>query len=79
MHVMFVDDQATVLSGIAAGVHFRDLGVSSVRYATGTDSALEMLRQAPVELIFCDIEMPGRDGLELISEVRRLRVSAYYL
>lgn len=72
MHVMFVDDQATVLSGIAAGVHFRDLGVSSVRYATGTDSALEMLRQAPVELIFCDIEMPGRDGLELISEVRRL-------
>ena len=70
MHVMFVDDQATVLSGIAAGVHFRDLGVSSVRYATGTDSALEMLRQSPVELIFCDIEMPGRDGMERAREVR---------
>ena len=72
MHVMFVDDQLTVLNGIAAGVHFQALGVQSVRYATGTDSALEMLRQSPVELIFCDIEMPGRDGLELIRDVRQL-------
>ena len=72
MAILFVDDQMTVLDGIAAGVHFAGLQVSSVRYATGTDMALAMLREAPCDLLFCDIEMPGRDGLELTREVRRL-------
>ena len=72
MDVMFVDDQITVLNGIAAGVHFQSLGVRSVRYATSADAALTMLAEAPTELLFCDIEMPGRDGLELTREVRTL-------
>ena len=72
MDVMFVDDQVTVLNGIAAAVPFEQLGIRSVRYATSADTALDMLQEAPAELIFCDIEMPGRDGLELAREVRRL-------
>lgn len=72
MDVLFVDDQMTVLEGIAAGVSFEQLGVRRVRYATGVDMALDMLREATTDLLFCDIEMPGRDGLELTREVRRL-------
>lgn len=70
MKVMFVDDQTSVLKGIAAGVRFQEIGVSSVRYATGTDSALTMLESEAVDLLFCDVEMPGRNGLELVREVR---------
>lgn len=70
MRVMFVDDQTSVLKGIATGVRFQELGVRSVRYATGTDSALELLENESADLLFCDVEMPGRNGLELVREVR---------
>lgn len=72
MKIMFVDDQINVLDGIAAGVHFDELGVESVRYATGADSALEMLRKEPADIILCDVEMPGKSGLELVHAVREL-------
>ena len=70
MKVMFVDDQRSVLDGVAAGVRFRELGVDDVRYATGTDSALALLAVEPADLVFCDIEMPGRNGMELARELR---------
>lgn len=70
MKVMFVDDQRSVLEGVAAGVRFREIGVDSVRYATGTDSALAQLEAECADLLFCDVEMPGRNGLELAREVR---------
>lgn len=70
MNVLFVDDQASVLDGIATGLNFGELGVGNVRYASGTNSALALLAERPVDLLFCDIEMPGRDGLELTREVR---------
>lgn len=70
MKVLFVDDQTSVLDGLAAGLNFPELGVRDVRFASGTDSALAMLDEQPVDLLFCDIEMPGRDGMELAREVR---------
>ena len=70
MKVMFVDDQSSVLDGIAAGVHFQELGVFSVRYANGTDSALARLQEESADLVFCDVEMPGRNGMELAREIR---------
>lgn len=72
MNIVFVDDQHSVLDGIAAGLDFSSLGVYNVRYATGTDSALAMLAEESADLLFCDVEMPGRDGLELTREVRSL-------
>ena len=69
MRVMFVDDQISVLKGIAAGVRFQEIGVRDVRYATGTDSALAQLADRPVDLLFADVEMPGRNGLDLVREV----------
>lgn len=33
-------------------------------------AALEALRAAPVDLVLCDVHMPGMDGLHLLSELR---------
>ena len=35
------------------------------------DEALAGLRAGPVELLLCDLEMPGRSGLELVQQVVR--------
>lgn len=72
MNVMFVDDQASVLEGIAAGISFQDLGIDVVRYATGAERAMEIMSSVPIDILLCDIEMPGEDGLQLISRAQKL-------
>src|SRR5207249_2281528 len=42
-----------------------------VRVATNGDSALQLARAAPVDLIITDIFMPGKEGIETIMEIRR--------
>lgn len=70
MKVLFVDDQASVLEGIAASVHFDQLGIEDVRYATGAKQTLELLAQCPIDVVLSDIEMPGEDGISLIRTIK---------
>lgn len=72
MNVLFVDDQMSVLDGIAAGISFQELGIDNVRYATGADRAMDILRAVPIDIMLCDIEMPGEDGLQLIQRAQTL-------
>ena len=65
--VLVVDDDAGVRELLA-----RMLGMSgyTVTQAGGTDAALELLeRDGEVPLIVSDLNMPGRDGRELLREV----------
>lgn len=72
MNVLFVDDQMSVLDGIAAGIHFQELGIDNVRYATGADRAMDILSAVSIDVMLCDIEMPGEDGLQLIQRAQLL-------
>ena len=63
--VLVVDDQSSVLSGIAKGVHFQELGVDEVFYATGAAEAFALCQKNAVDIIFMDVEMPGETGLVL--------------
>lgn len=70
MDVLFVDDQISVLDGIAAGVHFEKLGIGNVRYATSAKRALEIVASDLPDVVVSDIEMPGEDGTWLIRAVK---------
>lgn len=72
MNVLFVDDQISVLEGIAAGISFQELGIDIVRYATGAECAMDIMSDTPIDVLLCDIEMPGEDGLQLISRAQKL-------
>jgi DNA-binding NarL/FixJ family response regulator len=69
MKVLLVDDHTLVRRGLS------QLLVScipdvEVTEAGGTEEALEALRSNPHDVVLADIRMPGRDGLELLREIR---------
>ena len=65
INLLFVEDQKSVRDGIAAGVHFKDCGISECRMASSGEEALKIMAQMPMDILFMDIEMPGMNGLEL--------------
>jgi DNA-binding SARP family transcriptional activator/EAL domain-containing protein (putative c-di-GMP-specific phosphodiesterase class I)/CheY-like chemotaxis protein len=53
----------------------RALGVASVTDATDGRAALELLAQSPSpDIIICDIDMPGMDGVEFVRHLAELGV-----
>lgn len=69
MNILLVDDQATVLQGLQHGIDFEKLGYTDVYIATDAVSALQICREQSIQVIVSDIEMPGKNGLELLAEV----------
>lgn len=67
--ILIIDDEEEICDVlfklIRANTEFR------VHTALNADLALEYLSHHVPPLILCDISMPGRNGLELIQEVKR--------
>jgi DNA-binding NtrC family response regulator len=40
-----------------------------VREAPDADTALAMIADAPPDIVLCDVQMPGRDGLWLVAQL----------
>lgn len=70
MNVLFVDDQSSVLDGIAACIQFEKLAIEKAHYASSAAGALEVLAAFPIDVVVTDIEMPGEDGIWLIRAIR---------
>lgn len=68
--VLIVDDER--LTADTLGIIFRKSGFES-RVAYSVDEALECASRFDPELILCDINMPGRDGIDLMSVLARER------
>ncbi len=67
-HILVVDDDARNLFVITAALEKQGAKVSGV---LSGKSALEFLQKQTVDLVFMDIMMPGMDGYQTISALRR--------
>ena len=69
MKVILVDDHTLVRRGLA---HLLATCVegAEVTEAGSADEAVEMLSSEPHDVALVDVRMPGRDGLELLREIR---------
>lgn len=70
MTVLLVDDQISILSGLISGLDWENLGITSIKAADNASQAKEILEQEPVDIVLCDIEMPGENGLSLLRWAR---------
>jgi putative two-component system response regulator len=68
-HILLVDDEPKVLRGLER-VLLDDVSDWTVNTASGAEEALAKLRQADYDAVVTDVNMPGRDGFALLSEIR---------
>jgi HD-like signal output (HDOD) protein/ActR/RegA family two-component response regulator len=68
---MFVDDEPRILDGIQRSMYSMRSDWQ-MRFAGSGGEALEALTREPADVIVSDMRMPGMDGSELLSEVKRL-------
>jgi two-component system, OmpR family, copper resistance phosphate regulon response regulator CusR len=66
--ILVVEDEAQVISFIKKGLTEEGFEVSAV---LDGNAGLEMFRQHHFDLIILDIMMPGMNGLEVCSEIRK--------
>ena len=66
--ILIVDDEHVIADTLS--LIFGKRGFEA-RVAYSTEDALLRAREFLPELLLCDIEMPNRDGLELIQELLR--------
>jgi CheY-like chemotaxis protein len=66
MLVLIVDDEPMVAQTL--GLIFRKSGYRTEVVHTA-DEAITFARKTPPNLVLCDIEMPLRDGLELMTDL----------
>lgn len=69
--VMIVDDEPKLREGLRSLIPWEKLGYMVVATAANGLQALEKYHTFYPELIVADIRMPGMDGLEMISELRK--------
>lgn len=72
IRILIADDHAVVRAGVKTFLH-GEKGMKIAGEAANGDEALELLKKKGFDLMILDISMPGRDGLEVLKDVKRLR------
>ena len=62
-----IDDQIHVVDGILSEVDWDGLGIETVWKAYSAAEAKGILLLNQVDIMLCDIEMPGENGLSLLK------------
>lgn len=68
MRILVVDDEPLVAETLT--LVFRRHGFDAAT-AFNADQALVAARQVKPDLVLCDIDMPGRDGISLMTDLTR--------
>ncbi|MFI9380336.1 response regulator transcription factor [Kutzneria sp. NPDC052558] len=76
--VVLAEDQGMVLDAFASLLGLQP-GIEVVATATDGDAALAAVREHDPDVLLTDIEMPGRTGLDLAADLRRLGLRARVL
>ncbi len=68
--ILTIEDDPAIRRGIVDALRFAGYGVLESGHG---DQGLELATRSEFDLLLLDLVLPGRDGLEILREVRRLR------
>lgn len=67
LNTLLVDDEESALEGLCLRLQsFSDVNI--VGQASSVDEAIELTKEEVPDLVFLDIEMPGKSGFELLKQ-----------
>ncbi len=71
MRILIVDDEKSIRNTLKEILEYED---HEVLLAENGERALEIVAQAdkPVDTVFCDIKMPGMDGIEVLEKIMEM-------
>ena len=73
MEILLVDDEVYTIRILQTAIDWEGHGVGQVWSALGVARAKEIVKEHPVDLIICDIEMPKETGLDFLTWIRENR------
>ena len=59
-----------VVKGLLAGIAWEECGITQVYTAYGAEDSRRVCEKYHIDILLCDIEMPGENGIELVRWVR---------
>ena len=68
--VLIVDDEEIVCRGMAQFIKWEESGFEVAGIATRVDEAIRMLEKMHIDVIFTDIRMPEKSGIDLLKYVQ---------
>ena len=68
--LLIVDDETLTLDLLCNAIHWQDLNITHVFAAKNSNAAQNYFKNTKIDVMICDIEMPGGSGLELLRWVR---------
>ena len=68
MNVLIIDDEKNIRTSLADILE--DEGYEVLEAPDG-ESGLKVIAQNPVDIVLLDVLLPGRDGIEILGEIRR--------
>ena len=69
---MIADDEIIAVMGIKEGIDWKGMGINKIYEAYDAEEALDIILKNRVDLLICDIEMPGLNGLDLLDKVNEI-------
>lgn len=70
MNLLIIDDEEYVIDSIIQNVDWQETGISHVYAASSMEQAERLMRTVPVQLLLCDIVMPGHNGFEVVEALK---------
>lgn len=71
MTLLIVNDDSIVADTMKEEMHLEEYGIRTAYVAYDAETAKEIIREHTIDILLCDIEMPGENGLELLRWVRQ--------
>lgn len=74
-NAIIVDDEPRAIWALKENIDWQRCGIRKVYTAQNISSAIAAIREARIEILICDIEMPGGHGTQLLEWLRENRVN----
>ena len=79
MNVLLVDDDRFVIAALEKKIDWNSLGITDVYTACNVIQAQTIMTENKIDICVCDIEMPGKSGLDLLSWVRENDIDTLFI